>query len=35
MMSDREAKACVEALYNKVRQRWQERVTDGEFSSSS
>jgi pyrroloquinoline quinone (PQQ) biosynthesis protein C len=31
MMSDREAKACVEALYNKVRQRWKERVTDGEF----
>jgi pyrroloquinoline quinone (PQQ) biosynthesis protein C len=31
MMSDREAKAGVEELYSKVRQRWKERVSDGEF----
>ena len=30
-MDDKEAKGQVDELYKKVRQRWKERVTDGEF----
>ena len=30
-MDDKEAKAQVDELYKKVRQRWKERVTDGQF----
>src|SRR5579883_1539756 len=30
-MDQQEARAYVEALYEKVAQRWQERVTEGEF----
>jgi pyrroloquinoline quinone (PQQ) biosynthesis protein C len=31
MVTDKEAKAYVDGLYSKVRQRWKERVTDGPF----
>jgi pyrroloquinoline quinone (PQQ) biosynthesis protein C len=31
MMDDKEAKEQVDELYKKVRQRWKERVTDGQF----
>jgi hypothetical protein len=31
MMTDKGAKAYVDELYTKVRQRWKERVTDGQF----
>jgi pyrroloquinoline quinone (PQQ) biosynthesis protein C len=31
MMDDKEAKACVDEIYKKVRQRWKERITEGQF----